>query len=318
MLSGSMIRKALPALAVTAIVGFSFLATGGGALGAALTVVSTYGYGQTVPGGGLLKGGPGSTGVTPGEDVFIRGNDDANWMNHYNTTTTGTWSGYVQLGGLTNADPTAVTTTIGKDAFIRGNDNQMWQDHWNGSAWSGWAPRGGILGSGPSADYQNGTTTINVFVRGGDGALYYETSTDNGVSFTGFQGLGGVLIGDPGATSWAAGRVDVFIRGQDNQLWHRYWSAGTWSGWEPLGGILTSGPSVTSCAAGHLDIVVQGQGGGYYQKGWTGTGWTGWAAVAGSWTGPPSVTCRPGGGGLVDVFGRGLDGALWTVAEPAH
>ena len=50
-----------------------------------------------------------------------------------------------------------------------------------------------------------------------------------------------VLTSDPAVCSWAPGRLDVFVRGTDNVLWHK-WFQGGWSGWESLGGILTSGP----------------------------------------------------------------------------
>jgi len=319
MINRSRIRKGLPAFIVSATVLVALIASGGGALGTALATISTYGYGTEVSGGGGLQHGPGSSPASPGEDVFVQGNDNGIWMNHYNTTTTSTWTGFVQLGGLTNASPSAVTTTIGKDVFIRGVDNQLWQNHWLGSSWSGWHPRGGILGSGPGTDYQNGATTVDVYVRGGDGVLYWERSVDNGQNFNGYSSLGGVLKGEPGATSWAAGRADVFIRGQDNALWHKFWTTGGgWSGWESLGGIVTASPSATSCSSGHLDILVRGSDGRFYQKGWTGTGWTGWAALSGGYSGSPSATCRPGGGSIIDVFGRGLDGALWVTATPAH
>jgi hypothetical protein len=37
-----------------------------------------------------------------------------------------------------------------------------------------------------------------------------------------------VLADGPGAASWAAGRLDVFVRGGGNQLWHK-WYDGSWN-----------------------------------------------------------------------------------------
>lgn len=307
------IRGLAPALLVSAAVGLAFLLPAGAALAVVLPS-----YGTMVRGGGLLIGGPDAgEGPAPGEAVFIRGNDNAVWVNHFDGTV---FSGYSQLFGLTNGDPGASSPPTGTDVFISGADNHLWQNHFNGSTFGGWTLIGGILGAGPDAEVRaTATPTIDVYVRGGDGALYYATSTDAGATWGGFAALNGGLIGSPGAVSWASDRSDVFIRGTDSQLWHKYWSlAGGWSGWEPLGGTITSGPDAASCSPGHLDVIAQGLGGGYYLKGWTGTAWTGYALVPGSWTGRPGMTCRPGGAGILDIFGRGLDGALYTVSEPAH
>jgi hypothetical protein len=69
--------------------------------------------------------------------------------------------------------------------------------------------------------------------------------------------LGGTIKDAPAAASWSAGRLDVFARGTDNQLWHTWWANG-WSGWEPLGGALASGPAAAARSAGRLDVVVRG------------------------------------------------------------
>ena len=80
-----------------------------------------------------------------------------------------------------------------------------------------------------------------------------------------WQSLGGVLTSDPATVSWGDGRTDVFVRGTDNALWHK-WFNGTWSGWESLGGVLSSGPDVSSWAAGHLDVFARGSDNALWQK----------------------------------------------------
>ncbi|MEH2385895.1 MAG: hypothetical protein V7K14_08975, partial [Nostoc sp.] len=57
--------------------------------------------------------------------------------------------------------------------------------------------------------------------------------------------------------SWASGRLDVFVRGTDNALWHK-WFDGGWSGWESLGGILTSSPTAVSWSYGRIDVFARG------------------------------------------------------------
>src|SRR5207245_2400307 len=44
-----------------------------------------------------------------------------------------------------------------------------------------------------------------------------------------------ILQGDPAAVSWGANRIDIFVRGTDNALWHKWWD-NYWSSWENLGG----------------------------------------------------------------------------------
>ena len=47
-------------------------------------------------------------------------------------------------------------------------------------------------------------------------------------------------------SSWAPNRLDTFVRGTDDALWHKWWDGASWSGWESLGGVLTSEPAGVS------------------------------------------------------------------------
>ena len=51
-----------------------------------------------------------------------------------------------------------------------------------------------------------------------------------------WESLGGVLTSQPAVSSWAPGRLDVFARGTDKALWHRWYDNNAWSRWESLGG----------------------------------------------------------------------------------
>ncbi|MDF1505122.1 matrixin family metalloprotease [Roseisolibacter sp. H3M3-2] len=122
-----------------------------------------------------------------------------------------------------------------------------------------------------------------------------------------WESLGGVLTSGVGVSSWAANRLDVFVRGTDNALWHK-WFAGGWSGWESLGGVLTSGPSAVSWGANRIDVVVRGTDNACWHKAWA-PGWTGWGSLGGIITADPAI-CSWGPNRL-DVFVRGADNALW-------
>jgi peptidoglycan hydrolase-like protein with peptidoglycan-binding domain len=87
-----------------------------------------------------------------------------------------------------------------------------------------------------------------------------------GVSrWSGWESLGGVLTSGPGVSSWSAGRLDCFVRGTDNALWHK-WFSGGWSGWESLGGVLTSDPAAVSWGASRIDVFARGTDNALWHK----------------------------------------------------
>ncbi len=45
----------------------------------------------------------------------------------------------------------------------------------------------------------------------------------------GWENLLGDLTSGPAVCSWGPGRIDVFVRGgDDNALWHKWWDGATW------------------------------------------------------------------------------------------
>jgi hypothetical protein len=121
--------------------------------------------------------------------------------------------------------------------------------------------------------------------------------------------------------SWASGRLDVFARGTDNELYHKWYAvASGWSGWESLGGALTYGPAAVSWGPNRIAVVVGGANDAVSLKAYDGTaGWSEWQSLDGSITASPAAASRASG--LLDVFARGTDNALyrkaWTPPPPA-
>jgi hypothetical protein len=76
-----------------------------------------------------------------------------------------------------------------------------------------------------------------------------------------------VLTSAPGVSSWASGRLDTFVRGTNNAMWHKWYSSG-WSGWENLGGVLTSAPDAVSWGANRIDSFVRGTDNALWHKWW--------------------------------------------------
>ena len=97
----------------------------------------------------------------------------------------------------------------------------------------------------------------DVFVRGGDGAMWARTQA--GVTFGPWKSLGGLMTSDPDAASWGGNRIDAFVRGLDGALWHRWTADGTnWSHGKSLGGSITSGPTAVSWGTNRIDVFARG------------------------------------------------------------
>ncbi len=87
-----------------------------------------------------------------------------------------------------------------------------------------------------------------------------------------YENLGGTLASGPGVSSWASGRLDVFVRGPGNSLWHRWYSSG-WSGWQVLGGVITSDPDAVSWGPNRIDVFTRGTDNALWHKWWNGSAW---------------------------------------------
>jgi subtilisin family serine protease len=152
------------------------------------------------------------------------------------------------------------------------------------------------------------TGETDAFVVGNDGGLW--ESTLSSAPATPWIPLGGVLTSDPDASSWGTGRVDVFARGADFALWHRWSNDGqTWGPWEPLGGLLLSGPTAVSRAFNRVDVFARGADNAVWTRSWTGTTWTAWSSLGGIVTSEPDVSAWASN--RMDLFVRGTDNALY-------
>lgn len=74
-----------------------------------------------------------------------------------------------------------------------------------------------------------------------------------------WEDLGETLTSAPAVSSWAPNRLDTFVRGTDNALWHKWWDGSRWSDWESLGGNLTSDPAAVSWGPNRTDVFARGQ-----------------------------------------------------------
>jgi hypothetical protein len=229
--------------------------------------------------GGFTSSSPAVVAPASGQlDVFARGGDNAVWLRRYNGAA---WSSWTSLGGATYASP-AASPRQGKavvDVFVRGTGNQVLHRFRNGSTWSaGWASIGAPPGGATSAPaaVSNAPGRIDVFVRGGNGAIWRRTYT---TSWGSWGSVGGASTSAPAVTSRGTNRIDLFIRGGQGQVNHRSFSGTAWSAWTNLGGATLSSPAAVAPSSDRLDVWARGTDNAVQHKVWQATGWSGWNAT---------------------------------------
>ncbi|HEV7692941.1 MAG TPA: C1 family peptidase [Hyphomonadaceae bacterium] len=132
-------------------------------------------------------------------------------------------------------------------------------------------------------------------------------------SWSGWAGEAGVLTSNIGVGSNADGRLEVFVRGTDNAVWHKWQTApnGGWSGWASLAGTITSDISVGKNANGRLEIFARGTDNAVWHRWQTvpNGAWSAWASLEGVVTSNTAVGRNADG--RLEIFARGTDNAVW-------
>lgn len=128
---------------------------------------------------------------------------------------------------------------------------------------------------------------------------------------TQWQSLGGSLTSHPAAAAWSGNRLDVFARGGDQALYHRWWDGTTWYGWERLGGVLTSAPAVAAWGPNRLDVFARGTDNAMYHLWWDGAQWNGWEPLGGVLSSAPTVAAWASN--RLDTFVQGTDNAIYHL-----
>src|SRR5580692_4040669 len=73
--------------------------------------------------------------------------------------------------------------------------------------------------------------------------------------------LGGMITGTAAVAKNTDGRLEVFVRWEDNSVYHIFQTAAgssQWSSWSALGGTVASNPAVAVNADGTLDVFALG------------------------------------------------------------
>lgn len=109
-----------------------------------------------------------------------------------------------------------------------------------------------------------GTPGVNAIAHAAGTISARMNTPTRSLGWSSWESLEGVLTSYPAVSSWASGRLDVFVRGTDNAMWHK-WFDRKWSSWESLGGMLTSAPGAVSW--GFLSLSWEAQPMKVCQKG---------------------------------------------------
>ncbi|WP_161606307.1 hypothetical protein [Microlunatus speluncae] len=110
--------------------------------------------------------------------------------------------------------------------------------------------------------------------------------------------------------------LDLFARGENNQLYHRWWTAGKpWTQWESLRGELASGAGAGSHNAGIVHLGVLGSGRRIHDRAYDHgsgllRGWSNWKPL-GTKEFNSAPTAASWGTDHFAMFARGTDNKIW-------
>jgi surface antigen len=163
----------------------------------------------------------------------------------------------------------------------------------------------------------DGTVNVSEYNKGTDG-IYGTRPSVSAPHYIDFNGVGTGATGDSaggtggGSTTLSKpasvvfnGALNVFIRGNDGQIYQQYWNGTNWTGYASIGGGIASDPDVI-VHNGALSVFARGNDGQIYNKYNNGSGWTGWASMGNTtMKGIPRVIQY---GSEIDLFALGTDG----------
>lgn len=148
-------------------------------------------------------------------------------------------------------------------------------------------------------------------------SFYHKYETPEG-GFSDWISLGGSFKGGPTVVRSNDGRLEIFGRGADNSIWHKYQAepnSAQWTTWFVLGknNKFTSNPVAILSSEGFIHLFAKGADNSLMHKTQFTNNtlfvWTEWTSLGGSLTSQPAVMLDAEG--LLHVFVRGPDRALW-------
>ncbi len=140
-----------------------------------------------------------------------------------------------------------------------------------------------------------------------------------------WENLGGDAQNDPAVASWASGRLDVFWRGTNNHLMHRWYpNFGAWSFLQDLGGTPASSVAAVATDNLRLDVFYFDSSRNLIRQYFDGSAWGTQTITLAATEKPPvgsGPTVTSWSAGRLDVFWRGTDNKLkhiWRTSYTAN
>ncbi|POR37065.1 Carbohydrate-binding protein [Tolypocladium paradoxum] len=133
-----------------------------------------------------------------------------------------------------------------------------------------------------------------------------------------WRNLGGLYYGLPAVTSWAPGRTDVFVRGTNNAVYHKWQNGGgtAWgpseTGYENLGGTIYGNVTAVSWGNNRIDLFALGTDNACWHKWWDGAAWRGWESLGGAIIG--DICAVSWVANRLDLFVRGMNNGVFHKA----
>ncbi|MEU1281362.1 hypothetical protein [Streptomyces sp. NPDC005805] len=245
-----------------------------------------------------------ATGADGAALVLVRGEDGTVYRRAHHTEKN-TWNAWASTGGKAVGDPvTARNLNKRTVVFVRRADGRLWhQKQQADGSWSGWSE----LGAPP------GTTAAGAPVVVANDNTYSSPAPNKE----------GVVRGN------TDGRLELFVRGADNRIWHRVQKAPNgsgWSGWEALPGTWTGNPAAVVSGNGRISVFARKPDGRLRvtaqkhpstpQKPLPADNWVPWQEIGTGHTGNVTVALNNRKKGtFLQVFGNRGGNGLWTVTQ---
>lgn len=216
------------------------------------------------------------------------------------------WSEWESLGGIWTSKPSVNLSPEGLlGVFVRGVDRSIYHKFQvatekKGVQWSEWHNLKGVFASAPKITVvQNAEGLTNVYARGIDRQYYVRAqkgSKLDGISWAGWQSLGGIWAGGPVLVQNSDDHLELFGRGTDLSIWHKTAEKTTdndckWGKPESLGGRFAAAPSVVVNTDGFMEVFARGFDQAIWhkkQREVNGTiSWSTWSTLGGALKGFP-------------------------------
>jgi IPT/TIG domain-containing protein len=217
------------------------------------------------------------------------------------------------FGGVLASNPVAGSASVPTvDAFVAGTDGALWHRWLDANLTWHWESLGGRPTSTAAVLVHD--CELDVFVRGGDLALWENVFTRSNCQYPGWSGwrsLGGRLAAEPAATAYgypSTTTIDVFVQGTDRKLWVDTFNvaASRWT-WHLAGGRIEAAPAAVAVSDTEVWAFVEGADRALWY--WSNTG--SWHNLGGRIVAKPAVSWMPQWSGHVDALVEGADQALW-------